>query len=99
MKATTLLCTVLTSLFLAANLQAQEGDLILTEDQNSEWIEDLNAADLEESLDLVKQRILSDTDVFYISTRNAHGKDRVEQEFREKSYCRPVYSFTSERNR
>jgi hypothetical protein len=95
MKATTVICTIFISIFIFTNIQAQETK-VLTEEQNNEWINSLMVADLQESLDIIKQRIQADSDVFYISTRNPHGKDRVEQGYHEQSYCRPLYVFFSE---
>ena len=56
-------------MLLFTNIQTREAK-VLTEERNNEWINALMAADLRESLDLIKQRMPTDTDVFYMSTRN-----------------------------
>ncbi|GHA24067.1 hypothetical protein GCM10007103_01600 [Salinimicrobium marinum] len=95
MKATTFLCTILTSMLFLTKVGAQES-LIITKEQNSEWVNSLKSAELPESLDLLQQRMQADTDIFYIGARNPHGKERVEQGYQEQSYCRPLYIFISE---
>ncbi len=96
MKPTTLLCILITSMVLTAKVQAQGEELVLTYEENLEWIENLKSAGLAESLEMIKKGMLADTNVYYIGTRNAHGKDSIPEGFIEKSYYRPLYLFLSE---
>lgn len=79
------------------NLSAQiNTDLIITKEQSENWVENLKSNDLKTKIELINQRILADTNVYYIATQSPHGKTIINEKYNYKSYQRPLYVFINE---
>lgn len=97
MRISTIFCLLLISFLCSA--QVQTNHFILSCEQNKDWVQKLKSADLDNQLASIKNRILTDTSVFFIATRNPHGPDKIEEGYNKTTHCRPLYIFTSNDNK
>ena len=69
---------------------------ILTEEQNKAWVQELQQEkELDEQLELLRERISSDSSVYFRLNANPHGKNSaVTKEYKEETRHRPLYLFS-----
>ena len=92
MKTTILSCLIS---FLSFSFFAQETQ-ILTEEQNKAWVQELQQEKkLDDQLEQLRDRLSSDSSVYFRFTSNPHGKDAsVSGENKEETRHRPIYFFS-----
>lgn len=85
----------LTPFTLTTAIEQRANDHIITIDQNSIWISDFRKGSLETRIELLKQRILSDQQV-YFTPSNPHGKTPIKEGFDTLTFVRPIYFFRTQ---
>ena len=83
---------LLTFLNLTSALGQEPNNHIINEEQNTVWISDFQNGSLNEKINKLKNRIVSDQKIFY-TPPNPHGKIQLEEGYDTLSHTRPLYFF------